>query len=197
MVSFRQEILKDFLENETLTQEITDALYQIKALKDYAGSKSVMKNLDYNNLYTLLESLRELAIYVNVSEEIVRCLKKSDIKSRGLIALRDQLDQVVSDEGFETAKKDINAMLEDLSNVRGAIVGVNFTPDLNVEQVSIVEYVPYRIKSKYKFAENSKRQVTELKPETVKDLALMEIVESVADGECYVKIPQAGCQFCY
>ena len=150
---FRQEILKDFLENETLTQEITDALYQIKALKDYAGSKSVMKNLDYNNLYTLLESLRELAIYVNVSEEIVRCLKKSDIKSRGLIALRDQLDQVVSDEGFETAKKDINAMLEDLSNVRGAIVGVNFTPDLNVEQVSIVEYVPYRIKSKYKFAE--------------------------------------------
>ena len=33
------------------------------------------------------------------------------------------------------------------------------------------------------FAENSKRQVTELKPETVKDLALMEIVESVADGE--------------
>ena len=44
-------------------------------------------------------------------------------------------------------------MHEHLSNVRGAIVGVNFTPDLNIESVSAVEFLPTRIRSKYTLAD--------------------------------------------
>lgn len=44
-------------------------------------------------------------------------------------------------------------MLEELSNVRGAMVAVNFTPDLNIEQVTAIEFFPHRLRSKYKLAE--------------------------------------------
>ncbi len=151
-IRFRQEILKDFLENESLTDELTEALDLIKTLKDYGSMKIAMMQHE-NSLYTLLEKMRELSVYVNVSEDIVNCLKKNEITSVGLCKILEQMDKVVSDEKFEQAKQDINQMLEELSNVKGAMVGVNFTPDLNVEQVSVVEFVPYRIRSKYKFAE--------------------------------------------
>lgn len=151
-IRYRQEILKDFMNNEILTDELAQILDMIKTLKDYAGMKPVMMQQE-NSLYVLLEKLRELSVYVNVTEDIVKCLKKNTIESAGLRRILEQTDKVVSDEWFAQAKKDINRMLEELSNVRGAMVGVNFTPDLNIEQVSVVEFLPCRIRSKYKFAE--------------------------------------------
>ncbi len=151
-IRYRQEILRDFLENDVLTDELTQALGQIKTLKDYAGMKPAMMKQD-NSLYVLLEKLRELSVYISVSENIVKCLKKHKTESVGLRHILEQMDRVVSDENFELAKNDINQMLEELSGVRGAMVGVNFTPDLDIEQVSVVEFFPCRIRSKYKFAE--------------------------------------------
>ena len=40
-------------------------------------------------------------------------------------------------------------MLADLSVARGAIIGVNLTPDLNIEDVTAIEFVPNRIRSAY------------------------------------------------
>lgn len=151
-IRFRQEILTDLLENEGLAEDLFEALSHIRTLKEYDSMKAAMLKQE-NTLYVLLEKLRELSVYVNVSEEIVKCLQKYQIKSAGLLAVLVRLKEAVDDENFELAKKDINQMLEELSNVRGAMVGVNFTADLNIEQVAMVEFLPCRIRSKYKFAE--------------------------------------------
>ena len=151
-IRFRQEIMKDFLENEELTEELSEALGMIKTLKDYSGSR-IMRLQNDSTLYTLLENLREMAVYVNVSESIADSLKKHAVKSEGLCRLSAHLEEIVRTEKFVEAKKDIDIMLDELSCVRGAYVGVNFTPDMNVGEVAIVEFVPYKIKSKYKFAE--------------------------------------------
>ena len=151
-IRFRSEILQDFLNNEKLSEELTEALSYIRTLKNYGSSKILQIEGD-NTLYVMLEHLRELSVYVNASEAIVDCLKNNEIKSAGLKNVLSNMEKIVNDEKFEIAKTDINKMLEHMSNVRGAYVGVNFTPDLNVEMVTAVEFVPYRIRSKYKFAE--------------------------------------------
>lgn len=151
-IRFRQEILTDFMENDGLTEDLAVALSGIRTLKEYDSMKAAMLKQE-NTLYVLLEKLRELSVYVTVSEEIVNCLQKYEIKSVGLKSVLDHLSEVVRDENFEPVKKDIAQMLEELSNVRGAMVGVNFTPDLDIEQVAMVEFLPCRIRSKYKFAE--------------------------------------------
>ncbi len=151
-IRYRQEILKDFMENEGLAEELEQVLGMISILKDYGLTKPVMMQQD-NSLYFLLEKLRELSVYVNVSEDMVQCLRRHDIESAGLRSMLEQLEKNVNDEEFIQAKIDIEKMLEALSNVKGAMVGVNFTPDLNIEQVTTVEFVPYRIRSKYKLAE--------------------------------------------
>lgn len=151
-VTFRQQILSDLMANEGLTEDLTKILDQIKALKEFETMKMALLHQE-DSLYVLLEKLRELSVYVNVSEDIVKCLKKYNVKADGLLKILDHLDKVVSDEWFEQSKTDINKMLEELSNVRSAMVGVNFTADLNIEEVSVVEFLPHRIRSKYKIAE--------------------------------------------
>ena len=152
-IHYRQEIMKDFLENDALVDEMGEALEKIRTLKDYAGLKTFATQESGSTLYSLLEDLRELSVYVTVSEALVNCLRKNNVKSTGLTQLLEQLDKLVSDEKFEAAKKDIKQMLEDLSCVRGAVIGVNFTADLNIAEISAVEFVPHRIRSKYTFAE--------------------------------------------
>lgn len=151
-IRYRQEILKDFMENEVLVEELAEVLEQIKTLKEYADMKPAMMNQE-QSLYVLLEKLRELSVYVNVAENIVNCLKKHKPASVGLKRVWEQLETIVRDEHFLQAKEDIQIMLGELSNVRGAMVAVNFTPDLNIEQVTAIEFVPHRLRSKYKLAE--------------------------------------------
>lgn len=151
-MQYRQDIMKDLMENDQLVEGLTEAAGLIRTLRDLGSTKTRRMNND-SSLYTLLEDLRELSVYVQVTEMIYRCLKENNVKSDGLKIVLREMENVVSDEKFEIAKQDIETMLDKLSNVRGAIVGVNFTPDLNVEEVMSVDFVPYRIKSKFKFAE--------------------------------------------
>ncbi len=145
---FRQSILKDLIGKEDLCNSIKEILEQIKTLKLFSGVRNSANHKD-SSLYTLLETLRELVVYVDVVENLYNELAKNDISSEGLITLRDSLEAIIKDEKFSLAKDDIRLMHEDLNNVRAAVIGVNFTPDFNIEKVSAIEFVPHGLRSKY------------------------------------------------
>ena len=151
-IIFRQQILKDLLDNEELCHSMKQVLENIKTLKHFGGIKKAASDRD-TTLYTLLETLRELVVYVDVIEELDNLLSENKIGSDGLIALRDYIHKVITDEKFSVAKSDIQKMHEDLSNVRGAVIGVNFTPELDIENVTAIEFVPHGIRSKYTLAD--------------------------------------------
>lgn len=145
---FRQTILKDLIENESLCASMSDILAQIKTLKLFGGVRKAANERD-TSLYTLVQTLRELMVYVDVIENLYSELLNSRITSKGLTGLRDSLEAIVKDDKFAEAKSDIRLMHEDLSNVRAAVIGVNFTPDFDIERVSTIEFVPYGLRSKY------------------------------------------------
>ena len=145
---FRQNILKDLMDNEGFCKSLNSILEQIKTLSLFGGVRKAASEKD-TSLYTLLETLRELVVYVDVVEKLHEALSNNEIASKGLISLRDSIGGIISDEKFNTAKNDIKLMNDDLSNVRAAVIGVNFTPDFNIENVSAIEFVPHGIRSKY------------------------------------------------
>ena len=145
---FRQNILKDLIDNENLSTSMSEILAQIKTLKLFSGVRKAANERD-TSLYTLLQTLRELMIYVDVIENLYSELLNSKIESDGLITLRDSLEAIIKNDQFAEAKSDIRLMHDDLSNVRAAVIGVNFTPDFDIERVSTVEFVPYGLRSKY------------------------------------------------
>ncbi|MBO4928553.1 MAG: hypothetical protein J5379_09940 [Clostridiales bacterium] len=151
-IRFRQEIFKDLHNHPELRQALYDSLGMIRTLKDFSGARKAVSNKD-NALYTLLQDLRSLSAYVETTHYLSEKLCAYDITSRGLLDLKEELVRITSAEDFEKAREDIKIMLEDLSTVKSAIIGVNFTPDLSISEISAVEFLPYQTRSKYRFAE--------------------------------------------
>ena len=151
-IKYRQDIMKDFLENESLFNDFSNALWQIKTLRDFSSNR-LMHTQNDNSLFVLIEYLRELSVYVDVLEATQTCLENNEVRSEGLNRLREQIKAITSDEKFEETKEDIKKTLDDMSCISGALIGVNFTPDLDIEQVAVVEFFPHRIRSKYTMAE--------------------------------------------
>ena len=145
---FRQNILKDLIENEDLCASMSDILSKIKTLKLFSGVRKAANERD-TSLYTLIQTMRELMVYVDVIEELHSELQNSSITSEGLTCLRDSLGTIINDSKFAEAKSDIRLMHDDLANVRAAVIGVNFTPDFDIERVATIEFVPYGLRSKY------------------------------------------------
>ncbi|MBR3635822.1 MAG: hypothetical protein IKN47_06450 [Lachnospiraceae bacterium] len=151
-INYRQQIVRDLMESDSLCSAVRDSIDSINVLRYYGSETRSMLDKD-NTLMALLENLRELKVWVEVVESLYDALNENDISSEGLINLRDQLKDIINDENFKSVKPDIIRIHEDLSNIRGAIVGVTFTPDLDMESVTAIEFVDYKPRSSYSIAE--------------------------------------------
>ena len=149
---YRKEILSDLLENAKLCEELSECIGGIFVLKNYGGNYRSLRKQE-TTLYSLLEDLRELQVYAKVTESLAECLSSHELRSEGLKQLRDEQNKIVSSPDFKVLKDDLEAIIKDLSVVRGCLVGVNFTPDLNIQEVAAIEFVPYHFRPKYSLAE--------------------------------------------
>jgi len=145
---YRQEIVKDFMANESLRNAVRQSIDSIKILQYYGNGAKRLHDRD-DSLSSLLERLRELKVFVEVVESLYTALCENDIKAEGLISLRESLKETVEDENFKSVKPDIVKIHDDLSSAKGAVVGVTFTPDLDIDTVSAIEIVDYKPRSTY------------------------------------------------
>ena len=145
---YRQEIVKDLMDNDDLCNAVRDSMDLIKVLRFYgSGAKNLHDN--DNSFASLLESLRELKVFVNVVESLYTALSGNNIRSEGLTGLKELLGKIVEDGDFKTVKPDIEKIHEDLSQAKGAVIGVTFTPELDIENVTAIEFTEYKPRSAY------------------------------------------------
>ncbi len=82
-IRFRSSIVQDLLGNKELCDKISDCAHDIMALKYYGGSYKQMRRNEVN-LYNLLEDIRELTVFTNVTEKLANCLHEHEIKSASM-----------------------------------------------------------------------------------------------------------------
>ncbi|MBO5609996.1 MAG: hypothetical protein J5929_06500 [Eubacterium sp.] len=141
-IRFRQEIMRDMIKNEAITKSLGECIDQIRVLRSYAGRAAVGNNIE-TTLFSLLEDMRELGVYVSAVEQIADSLSVANPSSKGLISLRNELNSITQQEEFKAVKSDVEKLLKDLSNVRSLTVGINLTPDLNINEIADVEFNEY------------------------------------------------------
>ena len=147
---FRQEIFRDLIDNPELREGLYEAVSMIRSMKEFSGANRAT-NLKDNALYTILQELRSISLYSDTVRFLSDILGKYEIRSRGLLALKKEMDAVIATEKFSELNEDVKKMMDDLTTVRSAIIGVNFTPDLDIENVAAVEFMPVPTRSKYSF----------------------------------------------
>lgn len=150
-MNFRQEIFMDLRKNPELREALYEAASMIQSMRDFAGVKKATGDKD-NSLYSILQELRSISLYVDTARFLSEKLNQFEIHSRGLLMIKEEMDAVIETEKFKEMAEDVKVMAEDLSTVRSAIIGVNFTPDLDIESIAAVEFLPVPTRSKYNFA---------------------------------------------
>ncbi|WP_026526104.1 hypothetical protein [Butyrivibrio sp. VCD2006] len=96
---FRSEIFDDLMKNREMREKIVALFDRINFLREYGSYKH-----DHDHelgIWDLLHRLEEINDYIQCLDSIYECLSTADIHSEGLIALKDYVQKLYNDNGYE------------------------------------------------------------------------------------------------
>ena len=135
-ISYRQEILVDFLENPSVAAGLQDLLPTIAKLKYFAetGSQKIP-------LQETMSRLTELNTYITCVRKIQQILTDAGdaVHSRGLANLRLLLAQVAEEPTFLSLEKNLPGLLAKLTTFPSITIGINLDSELMPVEATLLE----------------------------------------------------------
>jgi len=125
-IEYRQDIIEDFLKNDRLIDELCESLqtfYELKPLyvkEHYSASK----------LYRIIDILIVIERSVQALEELKQILSYYEIKSKGLVKLKEGVLSQTKSASFKNMKKDLKAIKYVFSGIKSAELSVNMSPGM-------------------------------------------------------------------
>lgn len=135
VIRYRCDIFEDILKFPSLRNKIKELLEQLDYLKEL--EKSVKDNTAAP-VWQLINRLQELDAYVKCITGINQSLTENPIQSVGLKKMKDFVNSVYSESGFEHLNEDINALMHDVGQIRSVSLGVNLDARMRPVEVGIV-----------------------------------------------------------
>ena len=133
-IRYRQEILEDFLNNpllQTQFEVLLPRLAHLGYLSDYP-------------YHTFLEQvttrLGELELYIECVRFLDRALGEAEnqLRSRGLLRLREQVRQRAADEAFQDLETRLPELRKKASGVVSITIGINLDPQLRPNEATLL-----------------------------------------------------------
>ena len=135
IIRFRCDVFEDIMRFPKLRERIKSLLDELAYLKDLEKS---VKDATAAPVWQLINRLQELDIYVNCISEINDCLTENDIHSDGLKNLKEFVNSIYNESGFEYLKEDIKGLVNEIGAVKSISLGVNLDNRLRPVEVGIV-----------------------------------------------------------
>lgn len=135
VVKYRCDVFEDFLNFPQLREDLTRVLTKLRDLKDI---ERLQKDSESSSLWQLVNRLREIDGYVDCITAIKTTLEKLDVKSQGLISLKNRVSEIYNSSGFPLLKKDIEETLQDVRRVKSITLGVNLDDMLRPKAVGVI-----------------------------------------------------------
>ena len=123
VAEYRQKVFVDILELPDLRNRMMELLDKIQYIKDFKTMKR--GSSERMGLWDLLHKLDEIHDYIETVEAMQECLKNAPIKSKGLIDLREYVNEIYNDSFFAEMKEDIKKIRAEASSVKSVTVGIN------------------------------------------------------------------------
>ena len=136
VASYRSDVFEDIRNNPAMRKEMTELLDRVQVIKDFGilkrgvGAKA--------GLWELMHKLDEISDYINCVESINSCLQNADVKSAGLLGLREFVNNIYKDSFFEDLKRDIENVKMETSEVQSVTIGVNLNTRFEAESIGLV-----------------------------------------------------------
>lgn len=141
VIRYRCDVFEDILRFPLLRERMQKLLDRVDFLKTYG---SFGKDSDAAGVWELVHRLDEMDEYIECVQAIYTCLNENEIRSEGLLILKEYVRKLYEDHGFAELKKDINALKAETSKIKSVTLGVNLNDRFEPNGVGIVS-----INSKY------------------------------------------------
>ena len=136
VASYRADVFEDIMKNVSLQEQIVEILNQVGELQEYMSLKRNLNEMD--NLWTLMRRLKEVQDYISCVERLQACLSQVELKSQGLIRLRDYVEQISGDCFFRELKEDISCLRLETRKVKSITLGLNLGEYYDIINVGVV-----------------------------------------------------------
>lgn len=135
VIKYRCDVFEDFLNFPKLRDDLTALLIKLKDLREI---ERFQKDTEASSLWQLINRLRELDGYTDCITAIKETLEQVDIKSEGLIKLREMVSSIYDDNGFTELKADVTELFTMVRDIKSITLGVNLDSLLRPKTVGVI-----------------------------------------------------------
>ncbi len=135
IIRYRRDVFEDILKFPKLRERIKELLEELSYLKELEKS---VKDQTAAPVWQLINRLQELDVYVRCISGINESLSENDIKSEGLLAMKEYVSSVYNESGFEHLNEDISGLMKEVGAIKSLSLGVNLDNHLRPVEVGIV-----------------------------------------------------------
>lgn len=139
-VGFRQEIFRDFLEDGDFVDKLEAILKKLDILKEFSDHSLFFKENRKSNLWNLIDYMEEMEVYIDIIESLTKFFDERDVKSEGLRKVASLVRGVTDTDRIDDLKAVVNSFRADISTVKSITLGVNLGPDLQPEEINILDF---------------------------------------------------------
>ncbi|MBR4224717.1 MAG: DNA mismatch repair protein [Oscillospiraceae bacterium] len=134
--AYRSGVFNDIYRLPGLRESLTELFGRIEYLSDYGmRAKNSGERL---GIWYFLHRLDELNSYIQCVEAIRDQLIDADIRSEGLIALRDHISSIYDEKLFAEMKADITALRAKTADIRSVTLGINLNDRFEAVSMGLV-----------------------------------------------------------
>ena len=123
VAAFRIDVFDDILRHPEIREKLMALLDKVRMFYDYGVVNR--HEGDEAGIWDLMHRLEEYHDYILTVEAIRECLSEKDLVSEGLTGLRDAVNRIYEEKGFEALRKDVEEMRVAASEIRSLTVGIN------------------------------------------------------------------------
>ncbi len=135
ILTYRQEILEDFLDNPAIVAGLEKLLASLTKLRDYADAR-----YERTPLRETVARLSELNLYATCLRTLQGLLTESQptTHSRGLSVLHQWVEKTIANEVFQSLEKELPDLLSKLSGFPSISIGVNLDSQLRPIEATLL-----------------------------------------------------------
>lgn len=134
VLKYRLDVFEDILNNPAIRERMLKLLEKVDYIRQFS---SLNRESDAAGIWQLLHRLGDLGDYITCVEEISDCLSSSEIKSEGLISIRDYVMKIHKAGNFAAMKKDIAELKMDASEIKSLTIGINLNSKMEPVEIGI------------------------------------------------------------
>lgn len=140
VITYRQEIYQDLRQYPDVCaglQEIFDAM-------QFCTMDEASRVYEKSSIWELITRMRSLQNYVSAVTALRTLLKDVSFSSTGMRTLRDYIESIHAQSGFEALAKDMEVLGDDVDGIRSMTLGVNLGSEFYPDEVGILSLNNFR-----------------------------------------------------